>query len=48
MNIGNAYRRARNVLCFEKKTYFAVTVQMNDSKTKNSPKRQSIKPKLCR
>ena len=29
MNIGNAYRRARNVLCFEK-PHFAVTVQLDN------------------
>ena len=33
MNIGNAYRRARNALCF-KKRHFAVTVQLDNIKAK--------------
>ena len=37
MNIGNAYRRARNALCFEK-PHFAVTVQLDNIKAKNRPK----------
>ena len=31
MNIGNAYRQARNALCFEK-PHFAVTVQLDSIK----------------
>ena len=37
MNIGNPYRRVRNALCFEK-PHFAVTVQLDNIKTKNHPK----------
>ena len=47
MNIGNAYRRASNALCFEKKpTHFAVTVQLDNIKAKSRQKNQSIRPKL--
>ena len=42
MNIGNAYKRARNAPCFEK-PHFAVTVQLDNIKAKNRPKNQSIK-----
>ena len=31
MNIGNAYRRARNALCYAEQ-HFAVTVQLDDIK----------------
>ena len=41
MNIGNAYRRARNALCFEK-SHFAVTVQFDNIEAKKHPKNQSI------
>ena len=47
MNIGNAYRQARNALCFEK-PHFAVTVQLVNIKAQNRPKNQSIRPKLYR
>ena len=47
MNIGNAYRRARNALRFEK-PHFAVTVQLDNVKAKNRQKNQSIRPKLYR
>ena len=35
MNTGNADRRARNALCFEK-PHFAVTVQLDNIKAKKS------------
>ena len=40
MNIGNAYRRARNALCFEKPN-FASTVQLDNIKAKHRPKNQT-------
>ena len=45
INIGNAYRRARNALCFEK-PHCAVTVQLDKIKAKLVQKNQSIRPKL--
>ena len=42
MNIGNAYRRGRNALCFEK-THFAVTVHLDNIKAKHRPKNSNYK-----
>ena len=42
MNIGNAYRRARNALCFEKAD-FAVTVQLGNIKAKKNRQKKKKK-----
>ena len=47
MNIGNAYRRALNALCFEN-LHFAVPVQLDNIKAKYCSKIQSVRPKLYR
>ena len=47
MIICNAYRRARNELCFEKPA-IPVKIQMDNIKAKNRPKNQNIRLKLYR
>ena len=47
MNIGNAYRRARNALRFEK-THFAATVQFDNIKTRHRPIKSKYKTQAFR
>ena len=44
MNVCNAYRRARNALCFEK-SHFSVTVQLDNIEAKNCRKIKVLDPR---